>query len=290
MPHELSLHMPDACEGPDALPWMWWRPPPGPRPRPTPLLVSVHGYTRQPLEHARAFLAHVQEAGFALLLPYFDESRHRRYQQLVHPRSGARADVALIRVLERLARCETCVDFERFALFGYSGGAQFAHRFALLHPARVAALGLGAAGWYTWPDPQWPYPRGLGGAAALLPHGQPAPTAQAWLGIPTRLWVGTHDDDADDTLRSDAALDGMQGASRLERAERWVAALHDLATPGSGVPDIALERLPGCGHSLAACERKQGLAQRMVRFAASHMSPPLPADLTRCEPQQACGW
>ena len=50
---------------------------------------------------------------------------------------------------------------DRFYLTGYSGGAQFAHRYAFAYPRRVAALAVCAAGWYTFPDPGLVYPHGL---------------------------------------------------------------------------------------------------------------------------------
>ena len=34
--------------------------------------------------------------------------------------------------------------FQRFALFGYSGGGHFVHRFFMLHPQRLWALSIGA--------------------------------------------------------------------------------------------------------------------------------------------------
>jgi pimeloyl-ACP methyl ester carboxylesterase len=43
--------------------------------------------------------------------------------------------------------------FERFALFGYSGGGHFAHRFLMLHPDRLWAASIGAPGSVTLLDP-----------------------------------------------------------------------------------------------------------------------------------------
>jgi poly(3-hydroxybutyrate) depolymerase len=43
--------------------------------------------------------------------------------------------------------------FDRFALFGYSGGGHFTHRFLLLHPERLWAASIGAPGSVTLLDP-----------------------------------------------------------------------------------------------------------------------------------------
>lgn len=55
---------------------------------------------------------------------------------------------------------------DRFALFGYSGGGQFAHRFLYLHPHRPTALSIGAPGNVTLPDPVRPWPAGVRGLHA----------------------------------------------------------------------------------------------------------------------------
>lgn len=49
----------------------------------------------------------------------------------------------------------------RFGLSGFSGGAQFAHRFWYLHPDRVASLAVAAPGAVTLLDFDTPWPRGV---------------------------------------------------------------------------------------------------------------------------------
>ena len=49
-------------------------------------------------------------------------------------------------------------DFGRVDLVGFSGGAQFAHRFAMLYPGCVRRVVVAAAGWYTYIDPSRPFP------------------------------------------------------------------------------------------------------------------------------------
>ena len=44
--------------------------------------------------------------------------------------------------------------FERFGLFGYSGGGQFVNRYALLHPETLWAVSIGAPGSVTLLDPE----------------------------------------------------------------------------------------------------------------------------------------
>lgn len=230
-----------------------------------PILVCVHGYTRQPLDHLQAFAPAAAAAGFALLLPLFrDSGPHRMYQQLLHPRRGTRSDQALLQAIDSLANSHL-LDTERVHLFGYSGGAQFVHRLAMLHPQRVASLGVGAAGWYTWPDHDQPWPRGLAGA--------PVPTAgpealDEFLRLPIALWVGERDNTPDTYLRNDPALNVLQGPNRLERARRWATALRELGARRHIAARVSMDSLPSAGHDFLACHRKAGLADRAMAHAA----------------------
>ena len=109
-----------------------------------PLLVSVHGISRNAREHGRALSRLAERYGVALLSPLFARDFFPDFQRLGVD-SGCRADVALDEMIddasERLDR-----SLDQFALFGYSGGGQFAHRYALLRPERVAALAVASPG------------------------------------------------------------------------------------------------------------------------------------------------
>jgi poly(3-hydroxybutyrate) depolymerase len=240
--------------------------PPPPAARASRVVVCVHGYTRQPLDQLRAFAPQVADRGDTLVLPLFDERHHRRYQQLLHPRRGTRSDLGLLRALGRLAQT-LGLDDRRLFLFGYSGGAQFVHRFAMAHPDRTAALAIGAAGWYTWPDATSIWPAGLGGATQRL--GRPL-DLDAFLRVPVALWVGERDNVADALLRSEPGLAEQQGHHRLERAERWAAAVR-AAAQARGLPQTAaVHRLPRAGHDFAACQRRGDLAGQVMHFFDQH--------------------
>lgn len=226
------------------------------------LLICVHGFTRQPLEQAEAFAPLAQAQGWALLLPLFDESRHRRYARLRPPGANPRrmrADLALIALVDDLAD-RYALPRNGWGLFGYSAGAQFAHRFALLHPDRLSALALGAAGWYTWPERTRRWPHGLTDAPGEV-------DLMAFLRLPIRLWVGERDSEPDRYLREDGELNDWQGPGRLQRAQRWAASIARAREP-LGLPAPAVLEIPGAGHSFVACQRRGRLAQAVVGFIA----------------------
>lgn len=213
-------------------------------------LVVVHGVQRDARGTFELFLDHAARSGRVLIAPLFDEPGWKGYQRVlgVH-----RADLGLLGILDAL-RDEGVLQTRRVELFGYSGGAQFAHRFALLYPQRVARATICAAGWYLFPDMQ-PYPRGLGAPERAVPGYSSLISANLaeFLRLPMRVVVGERDDAVDELTRSNAALDVQQGKTRLDRARNWVAAL-ERAAAGMGVPCASvLEVLPACGHDLREC-------------------------------------
>jgi poly(3-hydroxybutyrate) depolymerase len=240
--------------------------PPTPGPRPARVVVCVHGYTRQPLDQLQAFAPLAAARGDALVLPLFDERHHRRYQQLLHPRRGTRSDLGLLRALGRVATAGG-FDDRRLCLFGYSGGAQFVHRFALRHPERTAALAIGAAGWYAWPDVAAAWPSGLGDAARHL--GGPL-DLDAFVRLPIALWVGERDNVADALLRNEPGLAQQQGHHRLERAQRWAEAVRAAARARGVAQPAPVHVLPKAGHDFAACHRRGNLAGQVMDFFDRH--------------------
>ena len=189
----------------------WIALPPVPGPDPTPL-VAVHGIGRGACEQAAAFAARAAALGRPVIAPEFDAARWPLYQQAV--RKG-RADRALLGLLEELPLAGTGRT-GRIDLFGYSGGAQFAHRFAMLHPHRVRRLSLAAAGWYTLPDAA-PFPYGLGARSGTDWGALIGARLREFLALPVTVTVGAEDHRPDAHTRRGAALDRRQGVHRRAR-------------------------------------------------------------------------
>ncbi|BAN68012.1 alpha/beta fold hydrolase [endosymbiont of unidentified scaly snail isolate Monju] len=197
------------------------------------------------------------EAPRGLLLPLFSQRDYSDYQRLGRKGRGPRADLALLKAIEQ-ARAYLALRDERFDLLGYSGGAQFAHRFALLHPQRVRRIGLGAAGWYTWPDPRVPYPRGTGATAAM--PGERFDLA-GLLRTPILVWVGDRDRERDSALNTSERIDRMQGGHRVARAVNWVRAMRQAGLRLGIRTEIRLQLLPGVTHAFVEADRIGGIGR-----------------------------
>jgi pimeloyl-ACP methyl ester carboxylesterase len=226
-----------------------------------PLFVAVHGISRNAPEHAGLFADYAEKHGVVLLAPYFTASGNDDYQRLGRAGRGPRADLALDRMIDEAGEL-TGATTGKIYLFGFSGGAQFAHRYAMAHPDRIERVVVAAAGWYTFPDAAVAYPYGIG----------PSPDFRdvrfdpdRFLRVPIAVFVG-EDDVGDENVRRNPDVDRQQGVTRLERARNWVAAMRAAAAARGIEPRIEFESVPGIHHSFAQFMREGGLGDRV--FAA----------------------
>lgn len=213
-----------------------------------PLLVAVHGYSRNAMELAERFAPLCESAGIVLAAPHFDASAFPDYQRLGS--RDARADLALDALIAELRASFGCL-LGRVSLFGFSGGGQFAHRYLMAHPKRVTNAVVAAPGWFTFPEREHAFPYGTRGARKPLGVRM---RAEAFLRVPVLVAVGERDDDPQsEHLRRSLALDTQQGTNRLERATRWVRAMQDAAAAIGFPPRVRLALVPNAGHSFADC-------------------------------------
>ncbi len=224
-----------------------------------PVFVAVHGNGRNATQQASLWAPFAERAGVVLIAPLFTRERFPDFQRLGRAGRGDRADVMLDRIVAEVASL-TGARAERLSLFGYSGGAQFVHRYMLAHPERVARLAAGAAGWYTFPDPALDYPRGIK-PVADLPGASFDP--EKFLAIPTCVFVGDGDVLRDDDLNQDPDVDAQQGMNRLERGRRWTEAMRTAAGARGLTTPYAFHTLPGCGHSFGTCMTRANMGTRV---------------------------
>lgn len=213
-------------------------------------------------EHMVRMRRLAEEAGSILVAPYFSKANYPRYQQLQDPKTKTRADLALIDIVEHVAQ-EFELVTRKFVMIGFSGGAQFAHRFAFYHADRVSHCISCAAGWYTYPDFDEAYPFGLRdgtGPANLSVHPE-------WSKVVHHVIVGKKDNSVEPSLNMKKAVVTRQGIGRLERARRWVAAMNNIAIDHC-CERVKLTQIPGLGHDYADAHDRF----RIDRFIASALA------------------
>ncbi len=229
-----------------------------------PPLFALHGISRDVSALYDAFERPAILAGRILVVPHFHQKDWKIFQRI----GAARPDKSLL-ALKQVLRDSGICTAPQIELFGYSGGAQLAHRFAMLYPQHVSRLHLGAAGWYCLPDTTLAYPAGLREPAARpsdAPNFRSAKVAQLehFLRIPLRVYVGTEDTQRDAAMRTAPDLDAVQGSHRLARAATYVDHFADAAARLQLTADASLTHLAGCGHDFSQCAQKADLAHLVL--------------------------
>ena len=223
------------------------------------MVVSVHGVSRNVDVHARLLSAYAEMHGAVLVVPYFSAAAFADYAKLGRLGKGKRADLALHHVVTDAA-ARTGVSADRIHLFGFSSGAQFAHRYAMAYPQRVAFVVVANAGRFTMPDPARRFPRGIR-STPKLPGLRFDP--EAFLRVPMRVFVGQPEDHGTEMPRRASRPDReATRALRAERARQWVAAMNEAGRELGLDLQIDCEELPDRVRSFRSSVLRPGLAER----------------------------
>jgi pimeloyl-ACP methyl ester carboxylesterase len=229
------------------------------------LLVAVHDSVRRYRECLDAFADFARANHLVGLAPLFpaglagDEQGdgYKRLQQ-----HEIRHDRLLDAMIEETVAATGC-NGARFLLYGYSGGGQFAHRYLLLHPARVRAAVIGAPGQVTLADEACDWPAGMRDSAARFGR---ALDRVALRQVPVELLVGALDTRRDD-LREQPPCgaawpgDAHRQPNRIERLRAFERSLHAVGA------EPRFTTMPGVDHG-QGWHAAPAFAQR---FFAAHL-------------------
>ena len=126
---------------------------------PPPLLISVHGTHGRPEGYMDICLPDAEKRGLVVLAPHFDYGTFPDFGNLNPWLGWDRADLRLLSIVDDIAK-KVRLRKERFYIFGHSQGAQFVHRFVLVHPLRVRRAAACAGGNYVQPESDTVFPWG----------------------------------------------------------------------------------------------------------------------------------
>lgn len=210
-----------------------------------PIFVTVHGISRNVKGHATRFAPYAERYRVVLVAPYFPKNNFPGYQRLGRVGQGDRADQVLQQIVTEVGEL-TGARNDKLYLFGYSGGAQFVHRYMLAYPERVAKVVIGAAGWYTFPDPNLSYPKGIKPTPQLPGD---ALVADKFLQVPACVLVGNQDVKREANFNQAPDIDEYQGYTRVERGRNWIAAMQKAAREKGYVTPYVFRTVPLAAHS-----------------------------------------
>ena len=224
----------------------------------SPIAMVVHGSARDGEYLRNALKPESDRRNAIILMPNFGSAEYSNNYFLLgnlfddgeNPSVASQNDstewtYAIIEQLFIHFRAEVASKDARYDLVGFSGGGQFAHRFALFaHRPQCDRIVACSSGWYTLPDAASPYPYGLG----TTQRTSDADVRKA-LATPLHLAVGSADTDPNSSgLRHTAEADA-QGLNRVQRANYAFQRAMDQSTAINAPLAWSLHLETGVAHS-----------------------------------------
>ncbi len=225
------------------------------------VLVVLHGMKGSGEAMVRDMKQFAEQYKWILFAPTFNYQTDYMNTQVI-----AQEDPLLLgqlnEMLDDLPKAIGIAIQPKLLVYGFSRGAQLAHRFALLYPERTLAVTTIAAGSYTMPFANLsdinlkvthvdsksnllPFPFGMSDATKI--SGRPF-NRTAFKKVNFWLEVGDQDNKNSDVPRD---FDPYQGANRVERAKAFYGALKQVGN------NVSLNIYPTVGHSVSAEMRQQ---------------------------------
>ena len=225
------------------------------------IIILVHGISRNYKEMLLAFSSCCDE-NTLMIAPHFSADYCSDYQRLGRKNKGPRVDYILKSMVNKMKE-KLGFDTQKINLFGFSAGAQFAHRYAYAHPEDIEKVALVSAGWYTLPTYNEAYPLGLALAdefadikfeiARILP-------------IKFKLYVGADDDQRDKALNKNKKVDVTLGENRIERAANWKNSMNERFNKYHINNHIDLIKLNNVGYSFDEAVSKTTIVENVMNW------------------------
>ncbi|MFC0407176.1 alpha/beta hydrolase [Roseomonas elaeocarpi] len=211
------------------------------------LLVAVHGTSRTSfLDFRDGFAEFGRWNDVAVLCPIFPigvlgDGARSGYKYLAE--GDIRYDRVVLGMVDEVA-AKYGQNWDRFAMFGFSGGGHFTHRFAILHPGKLWAASIGASGSVTLLDPDrdwWVGIRDLPQRFGITFD------REALARVPVQMVVGDADLETWEITHKPGSATWMEGANdagrtRPERLRTLAKSFED-----AGV-SVRFDLLPGVSH------------------------------------------
>lgn len=218
-----------------------------------PLIVLVHGSSRNPHVYRDEFAEFAEKHGCFVLAPLFPMNLaapvpDEEYKFLVG--ESIRYDDVLLSMIDEFSGI-TGTDFSEILMFGFSGGAQFAHRFFYVRPHSLSALSIGSPGFITLAAMEHDWWVGISNMTTLFETRLDVPAMRR---VPVQLICGADDNiDYEVYGRRELRLNGAEyrlyGRNRLQRIKRLQKVYDELGVSSE------LELVPKAGHDLIPIAR-----------------------------------
>ena len=233
------------------------------------LLVAVHGTGRTSfLDFRDGFAEFGRWNDCAVLCPIFPvgvlgDGNRSGYKYMAE--GDIRYDEILLKMLDEVA-AKYGQDWSRFAMFGFSGGGHFTHRFAILHPARLWAASIGAPGSVTLLDPNRDWWIGIRNIKQRFGIDF---DAAALARVPMQMIVGEADLETWEITHKPGGAYWMDGANDAGRTRPDRLQALKASFESAGV-DVRFDLVPGVSHDrLKVLDRVKNFLADVLRAKRS---------------------
>lgn len=229
----------------------------------TAIIVAIHGTDRNFIGYRDYFKEFGRWKNCIVIAPLFaagimgDDNRDG-YKHLAE--GDLRYDEILLAIVDEVAERYGVGD-RRFALWGFSGGGQFANRFLLRHPRRLWAAAIGAPGSVTMIDDERDWWVGTRDFEARFGHPL---DREALKQVPVQMVVGKADLETWEITHKPGSKHWIDGANDAgaTRPERSASLKRSFEAAGMGVE---MEVVPNMAHeSSTAASRAAGFLARKL--------------------------
>tara|TARA_Y100001935_G_scaffold174515_1_gene144229 strand:+ start:285 stop:1205 length:921 start_codon:yes stop_codon:yes gene_type:complete len=217
-----------------------------------PIIFVMHGHSRNVIENCQDWFVHANKYNFIILCPEFNANmfpNSENYQNGMMYLNNQFTDSTkwtynLIEEIFTYLKEKDVTTRDTYGVYGFSGGGQFVHRYALFtNPRRASFIMPAGSGWYTLPNFSENFPYGL----------KNAPFDESSLAekfqLPITIIVGENDNNPNDSSLRKTAEAMRQGNHRFERAKFF----YNRAVEGSDKLGVNLNwtfrSVPNIGHS-----------------------------------------
>ncbi|WP_394199106.1 alpha/beta hydrolase [Litoreibacter albidus] len=221
-------------------------------PEPTQIIVAVHGTGREGVVEFRDALAEFAQWNNCIIVaPLFPvgvrgDGNRDGYKYLLE--GDIRYDQVLLDIVDKV-RAQYGITERKFAMFGYSGGGHFTHRFFLLHPERLWAASIGAPGSVTCIDPTRDW---WVGTRDVVEKFGIALKPEALKEVPIHMVVGDADLETWEITHSPSSPHYMEGANDAGKTRHERLRTLKKSFEAADV-DVTLDVLPGVSHRRLEC-------------------------------------
>nr|WP_245217655.1 alpha/beta hydrolase [Rheinheimera maricola] len=214
--------------------------------------------------YAERWVPYAEQYGLIIIAPVFDNEHfgnlsqgYGGYRNLFGKYIGA--DEFVHQLISQY-RSQTQSGANQFYLYGHSAGGQFVARYVVTHPGRIIKAVISAAGRYSYPDDNVPWPYGAGSLNKIIQWDKGAIKRQERVSPQLRNYASAANKvqiviGAADTKTQEQRAAHI-GSNRLEFAYSWAAAMNNLAARHNMAANVQVHQVPGIGHDSAKLTAK----------------------------------